>query len=208
MNLHYLVRRLMGRPTCVRGPRARLGARARIVNIGGPSKRIVIGASTVVDGELLVFPHGGSIRIGDWCFIGEGTRIWSGASIEIGDRVLISHGVNIFDNLTHPTSPRARHEHFRRIATTGHPDDVSLGDRPVRILDDAWIGAGATVLRGVTIGRGAIVGAGAVVTTTVPDEAIVVGNPAHTVRMLAPEEREFPDSASVPTFPTHSPLVP
>ena len=48
----------------------------------------------------------------------------------------------------------------------------------------ASIGGGATILPGITIGRGAMVGAGAVVTKSVPDYAVVVGNPARVVRYL------------------------
>lgn len=190
MNTHLLLRRLLCRPTCVMSKGAVVSSGARIVNIGGDSGLIRIGASSVINGELLVFAHGGRIKIGDWCFVGPGTRIWSGKSIEIGDRVLISHGVNIFDGLTHPISPSARHAHFRHIATIGHPNDIDLGERPVSIGDDAWISAGAMVLRGVRIGRGAIVGAAAVVTRDVPDFSIVAGNPARVVRTLAEHERE------------------
>ncbi|MCX3053838.1 hypothetical protein OHX05_11710 [Acinetobacter baumannii] len=42
----------------------------------------------------------------------------------------------------------------------------------------ASIGANATILPGIRIGRNALVGAGAVVTKDVPENAIVVGNPA------------------------------
>lgn len=47
---------------------------------------------------------------------------------------------------------------------------------------DVWIGQGATILPGAQIGNGAIVGAGAVVGGTVPDYAILGGNPAQTLR--------------------------
>ncbi|WP_373708342.1 DapH/DapD/GlmU-related protein, partial [Escherichia coli] len=43
---------------------------------------------------------------------------------------------------------------------------------------NASIGANATILPGVEIGEQAMIGAGAVVTRSVPDYAIVVGNPA------------------------------
>ena len=73
--------------------------------------------------------------------------------------------------------------------TSGHPDDLDLGERPVSIGDDVWIGANAMILRGVTLGEGAVVGAGAVVTGDVPAHTIVAGNPATVVRELKPDER-------------------
>jgi len=56
---------------------------ARIRNIRGDSDYIVIGANSVIRGELMTFVMGGEIRIGEWCYVGEGTRIWSAGSIEI-----------------------------------------------------------------------------------------------------------------------------
>ena len=51
------------------------------------------------------------------------------------------------------------------------------------ISDDVWIGARVTILGKVnTIGKGAIIAAGSVVTKTVPDYAIVGGNPAKIIR--------------------------
>jgi acetyltransferase-like isoleucine patch superfamily enzyme len=103
---------------------------------------------------------------------------------------LISHNVNIFDSLTHPLSPRQRHLQFNEIASTGHPRSIDLAEDPVSIADDAWIGAGATILKGVSIGACAIVGAGAVVTHDVPAATIVAGNPAVTIRELNATELE------------------
>jgi len=138
---------------------------------------------------LLIFGHGGQISIGEWCYVGEGTRIWSASSIEIGNRVLISHSVNIVDNLTHPLKATERHEQAKAIFDRGHPRDISLDEKPVKIGDDAWIGACAMVLRGVSVGEGGVVAAGAVVTRDVPAYSIVAGNPAVIVRELAPDER-------------------
>ena len=132
----------------------------------------------------MTFGHGGEISIGEWCYVGEDTRIWSAASISIGNRVLISHSVNVFDNLTHPLDATARHQQVRQIFTRGHPVDISLDENPVTICDDAWIGAGAMILRGVTVGEGGVVAAGAVVTKDVLPYSIVAGNPAEFVRKL------------------------
>lgn len=196
INFHYLLRRLAGKPTCEKHPTARIGPEARIINVGKDSALIKIGAGSIVDGDLLTFAHGGRISVGEWCYIGEGSRLWSAVHIDIGDRVMISHNVNIFDNLTHPVDPVLRHRHFRVIATTGHPQQIDLGELPIRIEDDVWIAAGAMVLRGVTVGKAAIVGAGAVVTHDVPPFAVVVGNPARVIRYLTLGEAGRSDMAN------------
>lgn len=83
------------------------------------------------------------------------------------------------------------HSHVNRSASVGHHARVgyaaSLGPAAVLaghvdVAAGAFVGAGATVLPGVRIGRHAIVGAGAVVTKDVEDHAVVVGNPARSVR--------------------------
>jgi acetyltransferase-like isoleucine patch superfamily enzyme len=189
INLHFWIQRLIGRATCRLERGAFLSHSARIRNALGDSNNIVIGRHSHIRGELMIFGHGGRISIGEWCYVGVGTRIWSAGSIEIGNRVLISHGVNIFDNLTHPLKAAERHEQAKQIFTSGHPRDISLDEKPVKICDDAWIGAGAMILRGVTVGKGGIVAAGAVVTSDVPPYTIVAGNPAVVVRELSPDER-------------------
>ena len=189
MNFDYHIQRLLGRATCRLGPGARLMRTARIRNIRGQSDHISIGPNSVIRGELTTFAHGGKIEIGSWCYIGEGSRIWSAALIEISDRALIAHNVNIFDNLTHPLRATERHEQIKQTFTRGHPREISLDESPVRIGKDAWIGAGAMVLRGVTVGEGGVVAAGAVVTKDVPAFSIVAGNPAVLVREIPPDER-------------------
>lgn len=188
MNLRYLISMFFRLSRCKLEAGAKLSMSARLINMSKDALNIKIGADSYVKGELLVFPHGGKISIGEWCYIGEGTRIWSGKTIEIGNRVMVSHNINIFDNLTHSLSARLRHRHFYHIATVGHPKSIDLGERAVKICDDAWIAAGATILRGVTVGRGAIVGAGAVVTKDVEPWTVVGGNPAKVIRHLDPEE--------------------
>ena len=189
INWHYIVQRLIGRATCRLHPDAFLAHSARIRNALGDSEKIAIGSHSHVRGELMILGHGGRITIGERCYVGVGTRIWSGASIDIGNRVLISHSVNIFDNLSHPIRAAERHEQAKQIFTLGHPRKLSLDDRPIKICDDAWIGACAMVMRGVTIGEGGIVAAGAVVTKDVPAYSIVAGNPATVIRELSPDER-------------------
>ena len=189
INFHFMIQRLIGRATCRMEKGAFVSHTARIRNALGDSSQIVIGKNSHIRGELMIFGHGGRISIGEWCYVGVGTRVWSSASIDIGNRVLISHSVNIFDNLTHPLKAADRHEQAKQIFTSGHPREISLDEQPVRIGDDAWIGACAMVLRGVSVGQGGIVAAGAVVTRDVPAYSIVAGNPAVVVRELSLDER-------------------
>lgn len=186
MSVHFDLRRiaraLTGASAHQAGPRTRLGPKSALDNALRDPERIRIGSDCVVLGQLLIFGHGGRITLGDWCFVGENTRIWSGLEVRIGSRVLISHDVNIFDNDTHPFDAAERHRQFVSIKTVGQPSDIDLGDRPVIIGDDAWVGAKAVILKGVTIGEGAVVAAGAVVTRDVAPNTVVAGNPARALR--------------------------
>lgn len=184
VNLSILKATILRRGLANIDPTARIFRTATLLNAQHNAECIRIGMRTMVRGELFVFAHGGRIEIGNDCYIGEQSRIWSGANIKIGDNVLISHLVSVMDNLTHPIDPRERHKQVRAIYEQGHPREIDLDDRPVEICNNAWIGAHSLVMRGVRIGECAIVAAGAVVTKDVPPHAVVAGNPARVIRML------------------------
>lgn len=168
--------------SAVTGPGTTFYKGSKVMNLMLKKEKITIGANTHIRGELLLFAHGGKITIGNYCYIGESTRIWSAKEVSIGNHVLIAHNVNIHDNISHPTDLEERRKHAEQIFHKGHPKEgVFLKEEPITINDDAWIGFNATILRGVTIGRGAIVGACSVVTADVPDFGIVIGNPARII---------------------------
>lgn len=167
---------------CTVGEDVHLHKSSRIKNDGLGRDAIRIGAHTHVHGVIQLMEHGGSVGIGEYCYIGEDARIWSCESIVIGDRVLISHGVNIHDNIAHSLSAEQRHRHIRQIygidSSSGSADVAAA---PVVIEDDVWIGFNSTVLKGVTIGKGGVIGAATVVTKDVEPYAIMVGNPARQI---------------------------
>ena len=172
---------------CVAGNDVHLYPSSQIVNLKQTPSAIRVGTHSHIRGELLVFAHGGDISIGDTCFIGEASRIWSASSIKIGNRVLVSHSVNIHASDAHPLSAAARICHFREIVASGHPqvaDEIAAD--PVIIEDDVWIGFNSTVLRGVTVGQGSIIAAASVVIHDVPPYSIVAGNPAHIIGQSEP----------------------
>lgn len=167
---------------CEIGDQSKLYESCLIDNFKNTKNAIQIGSETHIRAQLLIFPNGGHISIGNQCYVGEGSRIWSMDSIIIGDRVLISHNVNIHDNSAHSISARERNLHFLEIIHKGHPERLSgVSSTPIRIEDDVWIGFNSSILQGVTIGEGAIIGAQSVVVHDVPPYHIVMGNPARII---------------------------
>jgi len=133
---------------------------------------VFIGAHSRIRGRLLTYGPRGRIEIGQWCYVGPRSEIWSMDSITIGDRVLVAHDVNIHDGTAHSLDPQERTEQFRHIVAKGYPrsESASPGVRsaPVVIEDDAWISFGVTILKGVRIGAGSVIAAGSIVTRDVP----------------------------------------
>jgi len=157
-------------------PTAGLGSEAIIDNIYGNKACIVIGEHSYVRGRLLTYGHGGQIKIGEWCYVGARTEIWSMDSIMIGNRVLIAHDVNIHDGTAHSKELKERHEHYHHIMQKGHPlswkDMPGVSSAPVVIEDDVWISFGVTILKGVRIGRGSVIAAKSIVTEDVPENVL------------------------------------
>ena len=168
------------------GKKSRLYKQAEINNLQGNKKNIVIGENTHIRGSIQIFKQGGRVFIGDYCYIGENTKIWSASNITIQDRVLIAHNVNIHDNISHPLDENIRHKDYKRILGLEDYDvqKIDLRAKKVIIKEDAWIGFNSVILKGVTIGKGAIVGAGSFVTKDVPDWTVVGGNPAKVIKKL------------------------
>jgi len=164
----------------------RIDAEAKINNYSNNKQLISIGKRTIIRGQILIFAHGGKIHIGQDCYVGDGSRIWSSESIIIGDRVLVSHNVNIHDTDSHSLKMEVRSQHFVEMNKNGHPitDNFDIRAKPVVIHDDVWLGFNSTILKGVTIGKGAVIAACSVVTKDVPSHALVAGNPAKILRII------------------------
>jgi acetyltransferase-like isoleucine patch superfamily enzyme len=183
-----LLQRWFGKPRRVLAeldPSAVLHPEAEISNLRNDAARIRVGAQSHVRGQLLVFWESGDIQLGEWTYVGHGSRIWSKERVQIGSHVLISHGVDIHDTDGHPLHWEQRREDIYRIL--GGKKKVGpreIASSPVVIQDDVWVGAKATILKGVTVGRGAVVGAGAVVTKDVAPFTLVAGNPARFIKEL------------------------
>lgn len=118
-----------------------------------------------------------NVTIGEGTVLNEGLTIYDEYEprVTFGKRVAVATNVTIIAS-SNPNNSELQHIEYVR-------DHLIQLDR-VTIGDDAWLGAGATILPGVTIGEGAIVGAGAVVTQDVEPYTVVAGVPARAVRSL------------------------
>jgi 2,3,4,5-tetrahydropyridine-2-carboxylate N-succinyltransferase len=119
-------------------PKDLLGGGWRIVP-GGTSVR----AGVYLGPGVVVMPPS-FVNVGAW--MGEDTMVDShvlvGSCAQVGARVHLSAGVTIGGVLE------------------------PAGARPVIVEDDAFVGAGCSLLEGVLVGRGAVIGAGVVLTGT------------------------------------------
>jgi len=103
----------------------------------------------------------------------------------IGDFCSIAPGVRI-GGMNHPTNFLSTHPFLyyknRGFISENNNEIETLGNQPVCISDDVWIGQNAIILPGVTVMKGAVIGAGSVVTRDVPPYTIVAGVPAKPIK--------------------------
>ena len=126
---------------------------------------------------------GPQCNICDGTFIEAGTVIGRGVTIKpltaLGEGVTIEDGVFIgpgvmFTNDLRPRSPRLA----LAAPRYAHKESWLL---PTRICTGATLGAGVTVSCGITIGAWSFSAAGAALLQSVPDHALMVGNPARQI---------------------------
>lgn len=143
-------------------------------------KRVTIGAQT----RVWAFTHIlGGAHIGDDCNICD--HVFIEGKVVVGDRVTVKCGVQLWGGLRVEDDvfigPNATFSNDRFPRSKHYPENYL----ETHIKAGASIGAGAVILPGLIIGREAMVGAGSVVTKSVPDRAVVMGNPAKVIRFTA-----------------------
>ncbi len=140
--------------------------------------------------------------------IGAGTKIWHfshimptakigancnlGQNVFIADDVQLGNNVKVQNNVSLYTGVRCEDDVFigPSAVFTNVINPRSTVNRKEEyqhtlVQKGATIGANATIVCGNTIGRYAFIGAGSVVTKSVPNFALVVGNPAKQIGWMS-----------------------
>ncbi len=149
-----------------------------------------------VDGKnrISAYTHIFNVILGKYSYIGQGSVL---SNAEIGRYCSVSENVKLVAG-RHPSSeyvsthPIFYSERYSNAFGKTDFEEYHYTDKAknmmLKIGNDVWIGANASILDGVTIGDGAIVAAGAVVTKDVPPYAVVGGVPAKIIKYRFNEE--------------------
>jgi UDP-2-acetamido-3-amino-2,3-dideoxy-glucuronate N-acetyltransferase len=137
-------------------------------------------------------------KIGQGCIFGQNCQV--AENVVIGNNVKVQNNVSIYagtiveddvflgpscvlTNVTNPRSQVNRHALYEKTL----------------IRRGATVGANATIVCGIELGRYSFIAAGAVVAKSVPDYALMVGNPARQISWMSRHGHRLrhPDSEGV-----------
>lgn len=135
-----------------------------------PFHPFTLGNYSVIEDYCCINNAVGEIQIGDRTRIGLHNTIIG--PVHIGNDVNLAQGV-VVSGLNHNYED-----------TTRTINEQGVNTSPIIIEDDVWIGANAVITAGVTIGKHCVIGAGSIVTKDIPDNTVIVGNPARIIQQI------------------------
>lgn len=103
-----------------------------------------------------------------------GCELQSQSAITIGDNSIIGSAVIVDTDF---------HSMHKDRATN---PNAYVSTKPIYIKVNTWITGRCAILKGVTVGQNSVVGFGSVVREDVPENTLVMGNPAKEVKKLDP----------------------
>ena len=158
--------------------------------------KISIGSNVEIKSHCMIdarSTYNPSIIIGDCCRIKEfvnlssyGGKIFLGKNVLIGAKTTIHGHGNVFLDEYSGVGPHVVIVSSNHVFDNRHCPWQVQGEKiaPVRIMRNAWVGAGSIILAGTTIGEGAVIGAGSVVVNDIPAHAMAVGVPCCPKKIL------------------------
>lgn len=153
-------------------------------------KQSLQNVSLGVDVKIFDFVNAYGCSIGDGSKIGAFVEVQKGVTIgkncKISSHSFICEGVHLSDNVFVGHNVTFINDKFPRATNEDGSLQTEADWKCIETFvgEGASIGSSATILCGVRIGKNAIVGAGAVVTKDVPENAVVVGNPARIIKYI------------------------
>jgi len=135
---------------------------------------LIVGDRVMLSNDVMLSCKNGTIRIGNDVGINAQSIVQStsGCPVEIGNDCILGQRCLVIGGGSYQLDRFDLPIRLQGIRPDGG----------VRLEDDVWLGAGASVLGGVTMGQGSVAGAGAVVTRSMPARAVCLGVPARVVR--------------------------
>jgi UDP-2-acetamido-3-amino-2,3-dideoxy-glucuronate N-acetyltransferase len=160
------------------------------------------------------------------CEIGIGTKVWHFSHVlkgaKIGERCILGQNCHVAENVVIGNNVKVQNN-VSIYAGTVIEDDVFLGPSCVltnvtnprsqvnrhslyeltTIRRGATLGANSTIICGIELGRYCFIGAGAVVAKSIPDYALMVGNPARQIGWMSRHGHRLaaPDSDGIMRCP-------
>jgi len=167
--------------------RSLLAATSALERISEASKGAKIGRGCIIRSGTVIYENvimkdhvrtGHNVLIREGSVIGEGSLIGTGTILD--GTVKIGNRVNIQSNAYLPHLTVIEDDVFiaPNVCFTNDPYPRSGRLIGVRVEREAIICANVTLLPGIRIGKRSVVGAGSVVTEDVPNDSVVLGNPA------------------------------
>ncbi|MFT5759865.1 MAG: acetyltransferase-like isoleucine patch superfamily enzyme [Alteromonadaceae bacterium] len=168
------------------------------------SKRITLGKFTKIGDYCTLSGLGNEgLQIGDYVSIGSYSRVVVSTDISnLGEFIRIGNSVGIGEFCSLGGSGGLTIGENTIIAQyfSAHPENHNFSDvtalikeqgttrKAICIGANCWIGAKVTITAGVNVGDGVVIGAGSVVINDIPDNAIVVGNPARILKFRGEDD--------------------
>jgi sugar O-acyltransferase (sialic acid O-acetyltransferase NeuD family) len=151
-----------------------LGKDQLIISVGlnDIRKRIAEKLPDDISYGLAIHP---SATISNYATIEHGTVVMQGAIIQSSARI----GKHCIINTAASVDHDCIIENYVHIS----PNATLCG--AVTVGEGSQVGAGAVIIPGIKIGRNSLVASGAVVMKNVPDNVLVLGNPARVIKKIA-----------------------